>query len=107
MKPSMATVAGYRRPLGYAQLTAAQLAASIGLTLPTLPADTQIGLAVIQAEGAPVRWRDDGVAPTASVGMRIYSSTTVSGELDYVGDMTAIRFILESGSPLVNVSFYE
>jgi hypothetical protein len=103
----MAIVGGDRRPLGYQQITAADLASSVGLTLPTLPHDTQVGLAVIQAEGAPVRWRDDGVAPTGSVGMRIYSSSTVAGELQYVGDMTAIRFILESGSPLLNVTYYD
>jgi hypothetical protein len=107
MKKDMATVAGYRRPLGYVQITAAQLAASVGITLPALPPDTQVGLAVIQAEGAAVRWRDDGVAPTAAVGMRIFSSVTVSGELQYTGDVTLIRFILEGGAPLLNCSLYE
>lgn len=99
---SEAVVTGYRRPLGYQQILAATLAASTPLTLPTPLAGVIPGLAIIQVNGANVRWRDDGTAPTATVGMTL----TDGSELDYVGDLTMIRFILVSGSPIIDVSYY-
>lgn len=59
-------------------------------------------MAYIQAETSGVRYRDDGGAPSASVGSIIASG----GSLFYTGTLSALRFILASGSPLVNVSFY-
>jgi hypothetical protein len=58
--------------------------------------------ALIIAEGAPVRWRDDGVAPTASVGMPI----AVGVPLQYDGDLSKIRFIQQSASGILNISYY-
>lgn len=155
-------------PLGYCQLTAAQLAASIGLASCTrsaftgtasgtsltassvtgiiLPGDVVVGTGVpagttivsgpaaggagvyitsvattassasltsggippgatsayLQVDTAAVRYRDDGGAPTASIGVSIASA----GTLFYAGTLSKIRFILQTGSPLVNVSFY-
>ena len=103
---SEATVSAYRRPLGYVQLTTTGTAAK--LTLPAMPAASGlvIGYAVIQCIGAAgtdyVAWRDDGTAPTTTIGMRIFSGQ----ELDYTGDLTMIQFITGSGSPVLNVSFY-
>lgn len=99
-----ATVSAYRRPLGYQQLTLSGSAQ--GLTLPTLPAGLQVGYAVIQCEGAAGtdfgRWRDDGTNPTAGVGMKLFSGQ----ELDYAGDLTMIKWIVGSGSPVLNISYY-
>jgi len=103
MKPSQATVTGYRRPLGYSQIANATLASATGIVLPTPPRDTQAGYAVIQCNGGVVRWRDDGTAPTATVGMSIPSG----GELDYVGELSAIKFISSSGTPILDVAIYE
>jgi hypothetical protein len=99
---SMATVTGYRRPLGYQQIANATLAAAVGITLPVNPPGLIPGYAVIQCNGGVVRWRDDGVAPTATVGMSI----PASGELDYCGDMSKIQFISSSGTPILDVSIY-
>jgi len=88
---------------GYQQIT--NLTASVGLTI---PARTPDGLnakpvfALIIAEGAPVRWRDDGIAPTASVGMPI----AVGVPFQYDGDLTKIRFIQQSASGILNISYY-
>jgi hypothetical protein len=104
MKASEATVTGYRRPLGYQQIANAALAASVGLTIPTMPAGTAgPGFAVIQSNAGAVRWRDDGVAPTAAIGMLLPSG----GELTYVGDMTALKFISSSGAPILDVALYD
>ncbi len=59
----------------------------------------------ISIETAAARYRDDGTAPTASVGMPIPAGNWPP--LDYDGDLTAIGFIAESGAPVLNVSFYK
>jgi hypothetical protein len=88
---------------GYQQIT--NLTASVGLTLPVLTPDglnAKPVFALIIAEGAPVRWRDDGIAPTASVGMPI----AVGVPFQYDGDLTKIRFIQQSASGILNISYY-
>lgn len=106
-----AVITGIRRALGYQQIVAATLAASTGITLPTVTAGnvpgqatTQIppGLAVVQCNGGTVRWRDDGTAPTSGIGMSIPDG----GELDYTGDIANIRFILASGTPILDIALY-
>jgi hypothetical protein len=59
-------------------------------------------LAVITAETNGVRWRDDGVAPTASVGMPLAAGST----LQYDGDIRKIRFIEQTASAKLNISYY-
>jgi len=97
-----ATITGIRRPLGYQQLTLTGSAQH--LTLPKPPAGVVVGYAVIQCTGttATAIWRDDGTAPTSSVGMTL----STGSELDYVGDFTALQFIIGSGSPVLNISYY-
>src|SRR5512135_3184756 len=102
---SEGTVSGYRRPLGYQQILAATLASATHLTLPTLPNGMLVGYVVIQCEGAAsatVRWRDDGTAPTSTVGMILDGGQ----ELAYTGDPTMIPFIVDAGSPILNISYY-
>lgn len=97
-----ATVSAYRRPLGYQQLTLTGTAQK--LTLPTPPAGMLIGYVVIQCEGttATARWRDDGTAPTSTVGMIL----STGQELDYTGDPSMIQFIVGTGSPVLDISYY-
>lgn len=101
---SDATITGTRRPLGYQQIVAATIATTAaGLTIPTsIPAGSVVGYAIIQSNGGVVRWRDDATDPTSSVGMVIPDG----GELNYVGDFTAIKFIKSTGTPLLDISFY-
>ena len=81
--------------LGFQQITS--LASSTALTVPG-----GATLAVIQAEGADVRWRDDGTAPTATVGMLL----PAGAELRYTGALAALRLIQASAGATVNVSYY-
>lgn len=84
------------KALGYQQLTS--LSASTALTI---PAGTV--LALIQPEIQAVRWRDDGTAPTATVG---YPLSTGS-ELQYTGaQLTALRFIEQSSGAKLNIVYY-
>jgi hypothetical protein len=81
--------------LGYQQITS--LSASTALTVPS-----GATLALIVPETQNVRWRDDGTAPTASVGMPIF----VGASLSYDGDLKNIRFIQQAASATLNVSYY-
>ncbi len=81
--------------LGYQQITS--LAAAVGLAVPS-----GATYAIIQAETQAVRWRDDGTAPTASVGMTI----PAGGELRYDGNLRGIQFIEAAASAKLNVSYY-
>jgi len=81
--------------LGYQQITS--LSSSTGLTVPS-----GATLAVVIPEAYAVRWRDDGTAPTGSVGMPLAIGTTLS----YDGDLSRIRFIEQAASAKLNVSYY-
>ena len=81
--------------LGYQQITS--LSASAALTVPV-----GATMALIVAETQAVRWRDDGTAPTSSVGMPL----AVGVSLSYDGDLKAIRFIQQAVSATLNVSYY-
>jgi hypothetical protein len=82
------------------------LAASTGLTVP--PRDS-LGMvstptvAVIIVEGASIRWRDDGTAPTSTVGMPVAPGSVFI----YDGDLTRIRFIQVTATATLNVSYYK
>lgn len=89
--------------LGYQQIVGA--AASTALTVPPrdmngLNVDPTFALIVI--EGQPVRWRDDGVAPTAAIGMPILPNNA----LLYDGDLQNIRFIQTAATATINVTYY-
>jgi hypothetical protein len=90
---------------GYQQIAAATLAASTALTIPTVPGNGALSAryAVIQCEGGEVRWRDDGTAPTSTVGFLL---AQYPDQLVYDGDLTALRFIRTSASSILNVSYY-
>lgn len=81
--------------LGYEQITA--LSSVKSLTPPTTAT-----YAIIQAEAQAVRWRDDGTAPSATVGMTIASG----GELRYDGNLKTIQFFEAAASAKLNVSYY-
>ncbi len=111
-EPSEATVTGNRKPLGYQQIDNATLQSATSLTLPTIPNGVNgVGLVIVQVEGGQVRWRDDGTAPTSSVGMIIGLATgtaaELAGELDYTGEAKKLQFIDSGGTPILNVSYYE
>ena len=96
-------IKGITSCLGYQQITS--LSGSTGLTVPTTDAygNKQLPtVAYITAESQAVRWRDDGTAPTASVGMPL----AVGVAFAYDGDLTRIRFIEQTASAKLNISYY-
>jgi hypothetical protein len=86
-------------PLGYQQIVSATLAAATALTVPGTAK-----FALIAAEGVDVRWRDDGVAPTAAIGMQMPSG---GSPLLFSGDLAALQFIRTAAGSILNVSYYK
>ena len=87
-------------PLGYQQISA--LSSAINLTVPT-----GARIAEICVEVASVRYRDDGTAPTSSVGVLVAPlSSSIPNCFQYSGGLTAIQFIAVSGSPIIDVAYY-
>jgi len=82
-------------PLGYQQIVG--LAASTALTVPG-----GAKYALITCESQIARWRDDGVAPTAAIGMQLPPNSAIW----YDGDLAAIRFIQTAATATLNVSYY-
>ncbi len=88
-------LAGKYSPLGYQQIT--DVSGSTGLTV---PAGSR--LALVSCENQNVRWRDDGTAPTSTVGMLLSSGS----ELSYSANLERINFIEIAGGAELNISYY-
>ena len=87
---------------GYQQLT---VDSAKNLTVPTVSPEglnAKPVFAIIVAEGAAVRWRDDNIAPTTTVGMPL----AIGVPLQYDGDLNKIRFIQQAGTGIINISYY-
>lgn len=84
-----------KTPLGYQRLIS--ITASTALTVPD--GTTEVRL---QAETKPIRWRDDGSPPTASVGSYIPAGKSIK----YLGDASAIRVFGEDSTAILHVSYY-
>lgn len=81
--------------LGYEQISG--LTAAKGLTIPP-----GANFCLIVPEAQAIRWRDDGIDPSATVGMPL----AVGVELQYGGDLNRIKFFQQAATALVNVSYY-
>lgn len=91
---------GIRRvPCGFQQITVTTVQS---LTIPSTC--TNASLAVIKAETQAIRYRDDGVAPTATVGMPI---AVTDAPIEYQGTMSALQFIAETSGGVVDVLLYK
>jgi hypothetical protein len=90
--------------MGYQQITS--LSTAQNLTIPETDPSTGLRamptIALITPETQGVRWRDDGTAPTASIGMPLAAGVT----LQYDGDLKKIRFIEQAASAKLNISYY-
>lgn len=90
---------------GTYQLSAANTASSASVTSGGIPVDNAGRLpnyVILLADTAAVRWRDDGAAPTASIG----NSIPAAAPLTYAGPPSAPRFIQQTSSAVLNISFY-
>ena len=83
------------QPKGYQQIT--NLSSAVGLTVPD-----GANYCVFDCEDQAVRWRDDGTNPSATVGMQLATGVTFA----YDGILTDIKFIEETASAKLNISYY-
>lgn len=92
------TTQTYRKPVTSGDQFGLSAATLVSLTPP-------IGatIAVITVESASIRYRDDGTAPTSSTGTPVTSGTT----FQYSGPLNFIQFIAQTGSPTLDVMYYE
>jgi len=89
--------------LGYQQITS--LSSATGLNVPYTDVNglnCRPVIALITPEGQAVRWRDDNINPTTTVGMPLAVGVT----LQYDGDLTMIKFIEQVGGAKLNISYY-
>lgn len=85
--------------MGFQQLDATALASSVGFTLP-VSNGRKPNAAYLSSFTGNVRFRSDGTAPTAAVGMRLVAG---NDPFLFLGDMVKFRAILEGGSPTLNI----
>ena len=95
-------IPGVRPTYLYASAGPSQMALSVtSATSLTPPAGATT--AQICAENAGVRYRDDGAAPTASLGVPVAAGVC----FQYAGPLGSVQFIAQSGSPTIDVSYYK
>lgn len=88
---------------GYQQIPT--LTTATNLTVPAVDNHGLVGTptqALIRCEGQAVRFRDDGIAPTASVGMPL----AVGDVLTYDVDLKRVQFIEQIAGAILNVGYY-
>lgn len=88
-------------PLGYCQLT--NLSASIGLSSCANGIPANATLIIFTPSAAAIRYRDDAIAPTATIGQPVAIGTQVT----YNTSISGIRFIQQAASGVLDVSFYK
>lgn len=87
---------GIIQPNGYQQITSLSSATAL-----TIPAGTSY--AVVCVETQAVRWRDDGVAPTSTVGQPIPAAQCIA----YPAPSPNLQFIEQTASAKINASYYK
>lgn len=90
---------------GFQQIT--DLSSSTALTLPTAPAPKGC---LVQAEAQNVRYRTDGTAPTAGIGLILYAGdppTVLSEANGFTAEgLALLRFIEAAPSAKLNVVYF-
>ncbi|MCK5610647.1 hypothetical protein KAR91_52730 [Candidatus Pacearchaeota archaeon] len=89
-------IPGLRSPNGFEQITT--ITTSTGITAPEGTV-----LAIINVEAQAVRWRGDGTAPTATIGM----NRAVGDTFEYNGDFSKLNFIETVVGAILNISYYK
>ena len=83
-------------PLGFHQVSVSGTA----VNLPSIPAGATIAFCYVA--GAIMLWRDDGTAPTATVGFPINEATTIT----FSSALSAVQLIAASGTGTLSVAYY-
>ena len=96
--PALAQSAAYiYTPLGYQQLASVTSGTALNLTVPNASR-----VAEICVGANSVRYRDDGTAPTTSLGM----TATAAQCFQYSGNLVVIQFVAVNTPTTLDVSYY-
>jgi hypothetical protein len=98
--PAIADVGIRYTPLGYCQLTSIDTAVLLS-SCSGFPATAT--RAVFIPEAQAIRYRDDGTAPTTTVGQPVAVGVTV----DYTGALSKVQVISQTSGAKLNVLFYK
>lgn len=96
------------KALGYAQFAAGGVDTSTLASSATFGSASTAGIPngttklLIQCAAQAIRWRDDGVAPTAAIGYPL----AVGVDYVFTGNLTALRFIAQTAGAVVNMVAY-
>lgn len=97
--PTYVTTANYTPKAPAQQITIATLATAQTLTVPSGSTIARLQNNTSQ----PLRWRDDGTAPTVAIGQRLPAGET----LIYDGSLAALQIIREAdGTGTLDVAYY-
>lgn len=88
--------------LGYCQLTGITNTAAVALSSCAGGIPATANRVQIVAEGQAIRYRDDGTAPTATVGMPLAVNLL---PFEYAGPISKLQFIGQTTGATVNVLF--
>lgn len=90
-------------PLGHFQPAAVDAATTLTSIVGVQIAARGISLVLITPQTQAIRWRDDGTAPTATIGYPL----AVGAELRYTGQGLAnLQFISQVAGAIINVAVY-
>ncbi len=67
----------------------------------SIPAGASTAEFIVESQG--IRYRDDGTAPTATVGMPVAAGVS----FQYSGTLSTLQFIEQTASAKLNVSYYK
>jgi hypothetical protein len=116
--PTGVKISGQYQSYGYCQITSLAAAVALPTALNTagcnpIPSANCSSaaqcpvFAEICNEGTAARYRDDGTAPTASIGMIVPSGTaTAPSCFQYAGPLAALQLISESSGSVIDLTFY-
>jgi len=91
-----ASGAGVSYPLGYQQL-------SVSGTAATLTVPTGATTALISVSTQAIRYRDDGVAPTAGAGFPVSAGSVIN----YCVQLAAFQAIAQTGTAVLDILYYK
>lgn len=91
-------------PTSLVQLGYCQLSVTTAVLISTCSGGIPLGAeyAYVTSEGAAIRWRDDGTAPTTTVGYPL----SVGTQLAYGALLPLLQVIAQTGTATVNIAFY-
>ena len=101
-QPPVSIFSGRVKPLGYCQLTTLNVSTQLTACTGGIPAGASTAAVIVETQA--VRYRSDGVAPTATSGMPVAGGTV---SVFTMTDLSVLRFIQQSASSTLNIEFFQ